>query len=309
MNDSIQSGELFGRYEVRSQLGAGGMGEVYLAYDTQLDRSVALKVLPAEIATDHERMHRFVQEAKSASALNHPNILTIYEIGQTDSLHFIATEFIDGENLRQRMAHAPVRLSELLEIAGQIASALAKAHQSGIIHRDIKPENIMINRDGYVKVLDFGLAKLSCQPVLTDAEAPTRVMINTEPGKVMGTTRYMSPEQARGLDVDARTDIWSLGVVLYEALTGHTPFEGTTTSDLIVSILEREPPPISRFTPDVPNQVERILRKALAKDREERYQVIKDLQIDLKNLKRELDQSTTTPGRAEQEFSQRHSSE
>jgi len=286
---TIAPGTKLGRYEIRAQLGAGGMGEVYLAYDGELQRSVALKILPLEIARDTQRMHRFIQEARSASALNHPNILTIYEVGKTDKLHFIATEFIDGENLREHFRHSALRLSDLLDIATQIASALAKAHNSGIIHRDIKPENIMLTRDGYVKVLDFGLSKLTEQNAAADSEAPTQAFINTEPGKVMGTTRYMSPEQARGLEVEPRTDIWTLGVVLYEALTGHPPFEGNTTSDLVVSILEREAPPISRFNSEVPQQFERIIRKTLAKDVDERYQVIKDLQIDLKNLKRELE--------------------
>lgn len=265
------------------------MGEVYLAYDSQLLRSVALKILPTELARDQQRMHRFVQEARSASALNHPNILTIYEVGRSDELNYIATEFIDGENLREYFRHTQIKLSDLLDIAAQIASALAKAHSSGIIHRDIKPENIMVTRDGYVKVLDFGLSKLTEPLVTSDSEAPTQALVNTEPGKVMGTTRYMSPEQARGLEVDPRSDIWSLGVVLYEALTGHLPFNGSTTTDLLVSILEREPPPISRFNSAVPHQFERIIRKTLAKDVEDRYQVIKDLQIDLKNLKRELE--------------------
>jgi len=285
---TLVTGTKLGRYEIREQLGVGGMGEVYLAYDEELHRSIALKILLPEIAHDAQRMHRFIQEARSASALNHPNILTIHEVGKSDGLHFIATEFIDGENLREHFKHSRLRLSDLLDIATQIASALAKAHNSGIIHRDIKPENIMVTRDGYVKVLDFGLSKLTEQAAMYP-EAPTQPFINTEPGKVMGTTRYMSPEQARGLDVDHRTDIWSLGVVLYEALTGHPPFEGNTTTDLIVSILEREPPPLSRFNSEVPNQFERIIRKTLAKDVEERYQVIKDLQIDLKNLKRELE--------------------
>jgi eukaryotic-like serine/threonine-protein kinase len=285
---SLPAGTKLGRYEIREQLGVGGMGEVFLAYDGELHRSVALKILPPEIAGNVQRMQRFVQEARSASALNHPNILTIYEIGKSDELNFIATEFIDGENLREYFRHNRLRLSDLLDIAAQIASALAKAHNSGIIHRDIKPENIMVTRDGYVKVLDFGLSKLTEQAAM-DPEAPTQPFINTEPGKVMGTTRYMSPEQARGLEVDPRTDIWSLGVVLYEALTGHPPFEGNTTTDLVVSIIEREPPPISRYNPEVPHHFERIIRKTLAKDVEERYQVIKDLQIDLKNLKRELE--------------------
>ena len=265
------------------------MGEVYLAYDDQLHRSVAIKTLPADLGEDQQRMHRFIQEARSASALNHPNILTIYEVGQGEGVHFIVTEYIDGKNLREHFRASDLKLGELLDVAIQISSALGKAHSSGIVHRDIKPENVMLTRDGYVKVLDFGLSKLTEQPLSTDPDALTQALINTEPGKVMGTTRYMSPEQARGLAVDARSDIWSLGVVLYEGLTGRAPFEGSTTTDLIVSILEREPVPITRFNPEVPQQLERIIRKTLAKDPDERYQVIKDLQIDLKNLKRELE--------------------
>ncbi|HEY6243150.1 MAG TPA: serine/threonine-protein kinase [Pyrinomonadaceae bacterium] len=282
-------GTKFGRYEIRSKIGAGGMGEVYLAYDDQLHRSVAIKILPEDLGQDQQRMQRFIQEARSASALNHPNILTIYEVGQNEGVQFIVTEFIDGENLRDHFRSTDIKLGELLDIAIQISSALAKAHSSGIVHRDIKPENIMLTRDGYVKVLDFGLSKLTEQCLSTDLDASTQALINTEPGKVMGTTRYMSPEQARGLAVDARSDIWSLGVVLYEALTGRAPFDGSTSTDLIVSILEREPAPIARFNPHVPQQLERIIRKTLAKDPDERYQVIKDLQIDLRNLKRELE--------------------
>src|SRR2546422_7538444 len=219
---TLPAGAKLGRYEIRSKLGEGGMGEVYLAQDTKLDRKVALKILPADLATNHDRMRRFVQEAKAASALNHPNIITIHEIEETDSDHFIATEFIDGFTLRARMQKLPLKLAESLDIAVQIASALSAAHAAGIVHRDIKPENIMLRRDGIVKVLDFGLAKLCEQPVGTslDTEAPTRGLINTEPGIVMGTAIYMSPEQARGLDLDARTDIFSFGVVLYEMVAG-----------------------------------------------------------------------------------------
>src|SRR5690242_304724 len=206
-----EPGTRLGRYEIRSKIGAGGMGEVYLAQDTKLDRKVALKILPAEVAAHPDRMKRFVQEAKSASALNHPNIITIYEIDETESGHFIATEFIDGQTLRECEMKEPLKLAESLEIAVQIASALSAAHAAGIVHRDIKPENVMIRRDGIVKVLDFGLAKLTslASPDSIDGEAPTRANIKTEPGMVMGTAIYMSPEQARGLPVDARTDIFS----------------------------------------------------------------------------------------------------
>ncbi|HVS82216.1 MAG TPA: protein kinase [Pyrinomonadaceae bacterium] len=289
---TIPVGTKLGRYEIRSKLGAGGMGEVYLAQDSKLDRKVALKILPAEVAVHQDRMRRFVQEAKAASALNHPNIITIYEIEQIDSVNFIATEFIDGETLRQRMRFAPTKLSEVLKVAIQSASALTAAHAANIIHRDIKPENVMLRRDGIVKVLDFGLAKLTEQSVTTsiDTEASTRALINTEPGMVMGTAIYMSPEQARGLDLDARTDIFSLGVVLYEMVAGCLPFEGSTSSEVLAAILsEKEPQPLARYSREVPAELERIVSKALRKNRDERYQTIKDMLLDLESLKQELE--------------------
>src|SRR5437899_2081389 len=205
---TLAAGTRLGRHEIRSQLGAGGMGEVYLASDTKLDRKVALKILPADVVAHPDRMNRFVREAKAASALNHPNIITIHEIDQTDSVQFIAMEFIDGETLRQRMRTGPLKVSQALDVAAQIAGALAAAHPGGIVHRDIKPENVMLRRDGIVKVLDFGLAKLTqtnSPPI--DTKAATRPMILTEPGQVLGTAAYMSPEQVRGLGLDARTDI------------------------------------------------------------------------------------------------------
>ena len=288
---NISAGTLLGRYEIRSLLGAGGMGEVYLAHDTKLNRPVALKLLPATLTTDEDRLRRFEQEAKAASALNHPNIITIYEIDEADSAHFIASEFVDGMTLRERMTSDHLPLGEMLDVAVQVASALSAAHAAGIVHRDIKPDNIMLRRDGYVKVLDFGLAKLVEREAATpvDGEAPTRVMVNTDPGVVMGTAHYMSPEQARGQAVDARTDIWSLGCVLYEMATGRPPFEGHTVSDLIASVLKIEPPPLVRFARDVPAELERIVSKALAKDREERYQTVKDIHIDLRRLKKQLE--------------------
>ncbi|HKO99881.1 MAG TPA: protein kinase [Pyrinomonadaceae bacterium] len=287
----LAAGTKFGRYEVRSQLGAGGMGEVYLARDSGLDRLVALKILPEKVASNAERMQRFVQEAKTASALNHPNILTIHEIGTEPGAHFIVTEFIEGETLRRRMVHRPPTLVEAVDIALQLASALSTAHAAGIIHRDIKPENIMMRQDGIVKVLDFGLAKLTerWRAEEVDPDAATKAWVQTEPGVVMGTTAYMSPEQTRALDVDPRTDIWSLGVVLYEMVTGKAPFKSDTASDTSAAILKSEPPPLSEWVPEIPFELERIVRKALQKDREERYQVVKDLQLDLKSLKRDLE--------------------
>jgi len=287
---AISPGKRLGRYEVRSQIGAGGMGEVYLAQDTKLDRQVALKVLPAEVAVKQERMRRFVQEAKAASALNHPNIITIYEIEQIDSVNFIATEFIDGETLRERMRKSPLKLGETLDVAAQIVSALAAAHTAGIVHRDIKPENIMLRADGIVKVLDFGVAKLTerLPPESVDSEAPTS--FKTDPGTVIGTAVYMSPEQARGFEVDMRTDIFSLGVLIYEMIAGRLPFEGSSTIEILASILsDKEPSPLARYAREVPTELERIVSKALRKDREVRYQTIKDLLIDLKGVKQELE--------------------
>jgi len=268
------------------------MGEVYLAQDTQLDRTVALKILPEDVAADQMRLQRFVQEAKSASALNHPNILTVYEIGQTDSRHFISTEYIEGETLRQLLNVRRIEMAEALDISAQISSALAAAHAAGIIHRDMKPENIMLRRDGIVKVLDFGLAKLSerANPEhKVDEEAATKVLVQTEPGVVMGTAAYMSPEQARGKDVDARTDIFSLGAVIYEMLSGRAPFAGETGADIIGALIHKEPQPLSTLVSNTPAELQHIVSKALRKDRDERYQTVKSLLVDLKTLKQELD--------------------
>jgi eukaryotic-like serine/threonine-protein kinase len=292
MNKELEANTSLSHYRLLSKIGAGGMGEVYLAEDTKLDRKVALKILPADVAVNPDRMKRFVQEAKAASSLNHPNILTVYEIGHADSVHFIATEFIEGETLRQHLRSEHMRLSDTLNVATQVADALAVAHEVGIIHRDIKPENIMLRkRDKYVKVLDFGLAKLIEQPpVPINREAPTKSLFKTEEGVVMGTVTYMSPEQATGLKVDARTDIWSLGVVLYEMVAGCLPFEGSTMSELLASILsQKEPPPLARFAREVPAELERIVEKVLRKDREERYQTAKDMLLDLRRLKQKLD--------------------
>ncbi|MGI8897039.1 MAG: protein kinase domain-containing protein, partial [Pyrinomonadaceae bacterium] len=262
----------------------------YLAQDTQLRRQVALKLLPPKLTLDEERLRRFKQEAFAASALNHPNILTIHEIGSEGDTDFIVTEFIAGLSLRELMAKQPMSIGQVLDICSQIASALAAAHAAGIVHRDIKPENVMVRRDGYVKVLDFGLAKLAEVPGLpSDSGAATVQVVKTDPGKVMGTAKYMSPEQARGLEVNEQTDIWSLGVLLYELAAGRVPFEGPSGSDVLASILTAEPVPLQRHSPEIPTELQRIVRKALRKDREERYQLAKELALDLKNLRRELD--------------------
>ena len=290
MTAVLAAGTRLGRYEIHSQLGSGGMGEVYLARDTELGRMAALKVLPLEAASDHERMNRFVQEAKAASALNHPNIITIYEVSRDTPVCFIATEFIEGQTLRQRMTGPPLQTTEVLEIATQVASALAAAHTAGIVHRDIKPENIMLRSDGYVKLLDFGLAKLTEQYFPpSDGQAPTVLMVKTSSGVVLGTVYYMSPEQARALPVDARTDVWSLAVVLYEMLSGSMPFQGATATDIIISIVEKEPLPLIARADDLPAELHRIIKKALRKDREQRYQTIADMLVDLRSLKRELE--------------------
>jgi serine/threonine protein kinase/TolB-like protein/Tfp pilus assembly protein PilF len=283
----FSAGTRFGRYEIRSPLGAGGMGEVYLAEDTHLQRPVALKLLPPQFTANEDRLRRFKQEARATSALNHPNIITIFEIGEEGGTHFMATEFIDGVNVRQHMTRAAgLQTSEALDIALQAAAALDAAHMAGIVHRDIKPENIMLRPDGYVKVLDFGLAKLA-----EAGERSTRLTL-TEPGMVIGTVAYMSPEQARGLPVDARTDIFSLGVVVYEMVTDHPPFDGDTASDMIVSILAEEPPPLARYHAEASPEIQRIVSKALAKDREQRYQTVKEMATDLRRLKQRLEFET-----------------
>ncbi len=302
--------ETISHYRILSKLGAGGMGEVYLAEDLNLGRQVALKLLPAKFTQDPERVKRFEQEARAASATSHPNILTIYEIGQveteTGAMHYMAMELVEGQTLRQRFKRR-LKLDEAIEIAIQIASALSAAHGAGITHRDIKPENIMIRHDGYVKMLDFGLAKLTesamqrnNDPAITQADSveaaladlyatsPLDTGQNTSPGVILGTVSYMSPEQARGLKVDARTDIFSLGVVLYEMVTGRPPFEGKTTADMMVSILDRQPVPVLRYVRDAPDELEWIIAKSLAKDRDERYQIVKTLLTDLKRLQKRM---------------------
>src|SRR6266496_2743821 len=283
-------GKQISHYQVVSRIGRGGMGEVFLAHDTSLGREVALKLLRRDFTRNEERLRRFQQEARAASALNHPNILTIHEIGHDGSLHFMATEYVEGETLRQHLSRARLTVGQTLDVAIQVASALAAAHQAGIIHRDIKPENTMVRTDGNVKVLDFGLAKLA-QSKTVETAAPTLLKVETEPGMVMGTLSYMSPEQARGVAVDTRTDIWSLGVMIYEMAAGRQPFEGETASDVMSLILQKEPLPLAHSSPEVPPELERIVRKALRKDKEERYQTIKDLLIDLRNLRKELELS------------------
>ena len=302
----LTAGQQIDHYKIISLLGVGGMGEVYLVRDTKLGRQAAIKLLPSHFTKERDRLRRFQQEARAASALNHPNIITIYELGEFGSAQYLATEFIDGETLLQYMNNSrsrddrndqPVtangmKLSEVLEISIQLASALTAAHFAKIVHRDIKPTNIMVRPDGYIKILDFGVAKLTEQfpdGQYPDDELSARDQMTTRPGEVVGTASYMSPEQARGLPVDARTDIWSAGVVLYEMIAGHRPFEGPTRSDVIASILQKDPPPLVRRAPSVPAALERIVMKALRKRRSERYQTVEDLAFDLKSLKQQLE--------------------
>jgi predicted esterase len=284
-------GHCIGPYEVTERIGRGGMGEVFLAQDSRLARKVALKLLPFHVTQDKQRLERFKQEARAASALNHPNILTIYEIGEAEGRPFIATEFIEGETLRSRVENSRIEPVEAMDVAIQIASGLNAAHEAGIVHRDIKPENIMLRRDGYVKILDFGLAKL-VERHATSPEVST--LVKTEEGVIMGTARYMSPEQARGKSVDCRTDIWSLGVVLYEMFAGSAPFAGDSAADVIAAILDKEPVSLAHHLPEVPSELERIISKSLRKEREDRYQVIKDLLVDLEDFKRELERAAQT---------------
>ena len=278
-------------YRIVSKLGAGGMGEVYLGEDTRLGRKVALKILGEDLAIDSERMRRFELEAKAASALNHPNIITIYDIGQTGNHHFIATEFIDGETLHDRLSTGTMSLEEVLDAASQIASALQAAHEANIIHRDIKPENVMVRPDGLIKLLDFGIAKASAPAIVVGhhRDSATTIKGGTDPGFIVGTASYMSPEQARGEMVDSRTDIFSLGVLLYEMVCGRKPFEGKTGMDIIGAILHKEPAPILQLCPAAPPEIERIINKLLRKDPAERYQTARDVLSALKEVRRDLD--------------------
>ena len=276
-----------GRYKIIKKIGSGGMGEVYLCEDPKLNRQIALKTLPADVAADSSRMHRFIAEAKSASALNHPNIITIYEINDDHETPFIAMEYVRGETLGKAVRRGPLELSQAIDVAGQVAGALAAAHEANIVHRDIKPDNIIIRPDGLVKVLDFGLAKLTENDGTSDPEAET-IAHRTNPGMILGTASYMSPEQARGKEVDGRSDIFSFGTVLFQMLSGKLPFSGENYVDVIGAILHKEPQPLSELAPDVPRDIEALIRKSLRKNREERYQNVRELLADLKEIRADL---------------------
>src|SRR5438552_971125 len=283
-------GRTIGHYKISESIGTGGMGEVYLATDITAGRKAALKILPARFTGDAERLKRFRQEARAVVALNHPNILTVYEIDEDHAIHYIASELIEGESLRDRLARGRMGLNEAVDVAIQVASALVAAHEAGIVHRDIKPENIMLRPDGYVKVFDFGIAKRGEREVpATVSKDEALLLVETNLGSVLGTVRYMSPEQAYGTPIDKRTDIWSLGVVLYEMVAGHAPFTGETAKEAMHSILEKEPPPLGNYIKRVPAELQQIVSKALRKDRRERYQSAGELLQALKNLRRKLE--------------------
>jgi serine/threonine protein kinase len=290
---ALDKGQHFGVYSILDHLGTGGMGEVYLAKDSRLDRTVALKILSFDVAADERRMQRFRQEAKVTSSLNQPNILTIFEFGETDGLTFIAAEFVDGETLRDHLRKKRLKVTEILDIGIQILAALDAAHEAKIVHRDMKPENVMIRRrDHVVKVLDFGLAKVTEKKASDGLSSADEVItaFKTTPGLIMGTVNYMSPEQAQAKPVDARSDIWSTGVMIYEMVAGTKPFGGSTSAHTIVEILEKDPLPLAHAgATSVPEELQRIVAKSIAKDPDERYQTAKDMLIDLRNLKKRLE--------------------
>ncbi len=297
---SVPLGTRLGPYEILAPLGAGGMGEVYRARDTRLGREVAIKVLPSELSSDRERLSRFEQEARSASALNHPNIVTVHDVGKTDSTFYIAMELVEGKTLRELVAAEPLPIRKVLAVAPQIAEGLARAHAAGIVHRDLKPENVMVSKDGFVKILDFGLAKLVLPETGEISAMPTVGGPATQPGVMMGTVGYMSPEQARGQPVDYRTDQFSFGSILYEMVTGRRPFQGKTGPETLTAIIREEPQPIAELRPETPAPLRWIIERCLAKDPEDRYASTRDLARDLSSVRdriSEIGSGTVAPAR------------
>jgi eukaryotic-like serine/threonine-protein kinase len=304
--DAYLSGTTLGRYRVGSLIGRGGMGEVYRAEDLELRRTVALKVLPESLVGDRDRLERFIQEARSASALNHPHIVAIFDIGRavplradgntagTHPVQYIAMELVAGATLRVALDERRLDLRKTLEYLAQAAEALAASHAAGVIHRDLKPENLMVADGGYIKVLDFGLAKLRADPALLEDGGTPTVSAGTSPGVVMGTAAYMSPEQAQGRTIDHRSDVFSFGCIVYEAATGTRPFAGHSIVDTLHQIIHAEPAPLASRLPSAPGDLQRIVRKCLAKDPDERYQSMKELAIDLRDLRRQLDSGPVT---------------
>src|SRR4051812_17786190 len=285
----LEPGARLDAYEIVRPLGAGGMGEVWLATEVRLGRKVALKLLPLDVTRDPSRILRFEQEARAASGLSHPNVCTILALGESaDGLRYIAMEYVEGETLRSRLVAPRLSIRATLDIAIQVAAALSAAHASGIVHRDIKPENVMVRPDGFVKVLDFGLAKLTPSPAEIADTDSTHAVLKTEAGVVVGTPAYMSPEQARGQEVDARTDIWSLGALLYEMVAGRSPFAAPSGTEVLAAILDRDVEPLARFAPETPAELQRIVTKCLRKERPLRYQTVQDLLLDLQALRDEI---------------------
>src|SRR6516164_6866874 len=279
---SLAPGTILGQYEIRSPLGAGGMGEVYRAYESRLDREVAIKVLPESLTSDPDRLRRFEQEARAAAALNHPNILAVYQMATQDGVSYLVSELLEGETLRERLLRGPVPLRKAIEYAGQIAHGLAAPHEKGIVHRDLKPENLFITNDGRVKILDFGLAKVNSPQVSSGSEAALTQA--TEPGVVMGTVGYMSPEQVHGKNADHRSDIFAFGAILYELVTGKQTFRKPTSAETMAAILNEDPPPVSQLVPNAPPALQRIVNRCLEKNPEQRFQSASDLAFALEAL-------------------------
>src|SRR5215467_4600172 len=295
---ALSCGAKLGPYEIQAPLGAGGMGEVYRATQSSLGRQVAIKVLASASASDPERLRRFEQEARSASALNHPNIISIYDVGRENGTSYIAMEFVDGRTLRELMNAGPLGIKKSLQIAAQVADGLAKAHSAGIVHRDLKPENVMVSRDGFVKILDFGLAKLMPGYLdslsHSDSQTLTVAAHGTHPGSVMGTAGYMSPEQARGDELDYRTDIFSFGSMLYEMVTGKPPFKAASSAQTLAAIIEDDPPPIGEANPKTPAPLRWVIERCMAKDPDDRYSSTRDLARDLKSIGQHLSDATSS---------------